>query len=114
MDSRTLTLRTGRDFTATRPALLETPGRLVKLLNECVSPLTQLSVGVRIGAENKLPSLCGCTIITSPYSYGHEVVGRLGVVGPVRMEYARMINVVNYVARLLEQALADAPRSALN
>jgi len=94
--------------------IFEEKSRLVKLLNECVSPLPQLSVGVRIGAENNLPSLRGCTIITSPYSYGHEVVGSLGVVGPVRMEYARMINVVNYVARLLEQALANAPGSALN
>jgi heat-inducible transcriptional repressor len=94
--------------------VFEEKGRLVKLLNECVSPMVQMSVGIRIGAENGLPSLRGCSIITSPYSYGHQVGGNLGVVGPVRMEYARMINVVNYVARLLEQALADAPRIALN
>ena len=94
--------------------VFEEKSRLVKLLNECVSPVPQPAVGVRIGAENSLPSLRGCAVITSPYSYDNQIVGSLGVVGPVRMEYARMINVVNYVARLLEQALADAPRNALN
>ena len=92
--------------------VFEEKSRLVKLLNECVLPTNQWPVGVRIGAENNWPGLRGCAVITSPYSCGREVAGSLGVVGPVRMEYARMINVVHYVARLLEQALADAPGSA--
>ncbi len=89
--------------------LFEEKSRLVKLLNECIA--TQPPIGVRIGAENGLPGLQGCAVITSTYSYGHQVMGSLGVVGPMRMEYARMINVVDYVARLLEQALANTPTS---
>ena len=94
--------------------VFEEKSRLVKLLSECVSPSAQALVGVRIGAENNWPSLRGCAVITSPYSYGNHVIGSLAVVGPMRIEYARMINVVDYIARLLEQVLADAPRSALN
>lgn len=86
--------------------------RLVKILNECVNQTAPQPVGVRIGAENSLPSLRGCAVITSHYSYGDQVVGSVGVVGSVRMEYARTIGIVNYVARLLEQALAEAPSAA--
>ncbi len=91
--------------------LFEEKSRLVKLLNECIATVAQPPIGVRIGAENSLPGLRGCAVITSTYSYGHQVVGSLGVVGPMRMEYARMISVVDYVARLLERALANAPTS---
>jgi heat-inducible transcriptional repressor len=94
--------------------IFEEKSRLVKLLNEVVAPARLLPVGVRIGTETHLPSLRGCAVITSRYSYGNQVMGSLGVVGPVRIEYARMINVVNYVARLLEQVLADTPRGAWN
>jgi heat-inducible transcriptional repressor len=87
--------------------VFEEKSRLVKILNECVAPSIPQPVGVRIGAENSLPSLRGCAVITSYYGFGDQVRGSLGVVGPVRMEYARMIGVVNYVARLLEQALAE-------
>jgi heat-inducible transcriptional repressor len=86
--------------------IFEEKSRLIKILNECVS---QQAVTIRIGAENSLPSLRGCAVITSFYSYGDRVVGSLGVVGPVRMEYQRTIGVVAYVARLLEQALTDIP-----
>lgn len=87
----------------------EEKSRLVKILNECVNQTAPQPVGVRIGAENSLASLRGCAVITSHYSYGDQIVGSLGVVGPVRMEYARTIGIVNYVARLLEQALTEAP-----
>lgn len=89
--------------------LFEEKGRLIKILNECVNPMTQRAVTIRIGAENNTPGLQGCSLITSYYGYDDHVIGSLGVVGPVRMEYARTISVVYYVARLLEQALADIP-----
>jgi heat-inducible transcriptional repressor len=89
--------------------VFEEKSRLIKILNECVGSTIQQAVTVRIGAENSLPSLHGCAVITSYYSYGDQVIGSLGIVGPVRMEYGRTIGVVTCVARLLEQALADNP-----
>jgi len=94
--------------------VFEEKSRLVKILNECVGQMALQPVAVRIGAENSLPSLRGCTVITSHYSCGDQIIGSLGVVGPVRMEYARTIGAVNYVARLLEQALSAVPGGALN
>jgi heat-inducible transcriptional repressor len=92
--------------------VFEEKNRLIKILNECLSPANLQSVTIRIGAENNLPSLRGCTVITSYYSYGDQVTGSLGIVGPVRMEYERTIGVVSYVARLLEQALIDTPNNS--
>ncbi|MBS1787011.1 MAG: heat-inducible transcription repressor HrcA [Acidobacteria bacterium] len=89
--------------------VFEEKSRLVKILTECLSNAPQQSVSIRIGAENSLPGLSRCAVITSHYGYDNQIVGSIGVVGPVRMEYARMIGIVNYVARLLEQALAEAP-----
>lgn len=89
----------------------EEKNRLIKILNECIapsSPETGQAVTVRIGAENGLPSLRGCAVITTYYGFDEQVIGSLGVVGPVRMEYARMIGVVKHVARALEQALAES------
>jgi len=96
--------------------VFEEKSRLIKILTECLgsdAPQPPQQVAIRIGAENSLPSLRRCAVITSHYGYGDQVVGSVGVVGPVRMEYARMIGIVNYVARLLEQALADAPDNAV-
>ena len=89
--------------------IFEEKNRLIKILNECLGAMTQQEVTIRIGTENSLPSLRGCTVITTLYSWGDDVIGSLGIVGPVRMEYARTISVVNYVARSLEQALAETP-----
>lgn len=89
--------------------VFEEKNRLIKILTECLSNAPQQPITIRIGAENSLPGLSRCTVITSHYGYENQIVGSIGVVGPVRMEYARMIGIVNYVARLLEQSLAEAP-----
>ena len=94
--------------------ILEEKSRLVRILNECLEARSVPPVRVRIGGENSLPELRGCTVITSNWSYGDQVLGSLAVVGPMRMHYARMINVVNCVARLMERALSGIPESALN
>ena len=94
--------------------MFEEKERLIKILNECVGHMVLQPVAIRIGAENTLPTLRGCAVITSYYSYGDQIIGSLGIVGSVRMEYARAIGAVNFIARLLEQALANAPASAFN
>jgi heat-inducible transcriptional repressor len=87
----------------------EEKSRLVKILNECMerdSPLIGRDVQVVIGRENITPSMQDCALITAPYRLGAgQVVGAIGVVGPMRIEYARMMSVVNYVARHIERIL---------
>jgi len=87
----------------------EEKSRLVKILSECVAR-NQTMTGVRvvIGREHVAPSMQSCALITASYRIGDgHASGTLGVVGPVRIEYARMMTVVNYVARLVERLLRD-------
>ena len=64
--------------------------------------------GVRIfiGSENKLFSLSGSSTIIAPYRDGAgQIVGVLGVIGPTRLNYARVIPTVDYAARIVSQML---------
>jgi heat-inducible transcriptional repressor len=69
----------------------------------------ELAEGVRIfiGSENKLFSLSGSSTIIAPYSDSSgRVVGVLGVIGPTRLNYARVIPMVDYTARVVSKLLA--------
>jgi heat-inducible transcriptional repressor len=64
--------------------------------------------GVRIfiGSENKLFSLSGSSLVVAPFrDTGDRVVGVLGVIGPTRLNYARVVPAVNYTAQLMTQLL---------
>ncbi len=88
----------------------EEKSRLVRILNECLEQPAGVSgtVHVSIGRENIRPFMQNCAVITAPYRFNPQdaqALGTLGLVGPVRMEYARMMALVEYTARLLEQTL---------
>jgi heat-inducible transcriptional repressor len=88
----------------------EEKSRLVKILNECVARDQPFAgdVQVIIGREHIAPSMQSCALITAPYRIGlGDATGALGVVGPMRIEYERMVAVVNYVARLIERMLRE-------
>jgi heat-inducible transcriptional repressor len=83
--------------------------RLLQILNECVDrdAPAQGEVQITIGSENRTRSLQHCSLISAPYRSGDgSAVGTLSVLGPTRMEYARMISVVSYVARVLERMMS--------
>jgi len=61
---------------------------------------------VKIGSENKRPELRGVSLVSSSYKIGDNTVGMLGILGPRRMEYARMMSLVEGVARIVNQMLA--------
>jgi heat-inducible transcriptional repressor len=68
------------------------------------------SIRVRIGQENEDEKLKDYTVITSAYSMG-TVTGSIGVIGPTRMQYARMIPLVDYVARAISEMFSHTHRS---
>lgn len=88
---------------------IEEKSKLVKILNECVSAETSIgNVQVVIGGENSADSLQNCTLITTPYQIGNNsVAGTLSVLGPTRIEYARMISIVSYIAKILEKLICE-------
>lgn len=93
----------------------EEKSRLIKILNECVSHETQTFPGdvhVVIGREHPTSSMQNCALITAPYRAGSDgSIGTLGVVGPMRIEYARIMAMVNYMARLIENRLSEQAAS---
>jgi heat-inducible transcriptional repressor len=62
-------------------------------------------VRVRIGEEAGLPELKAASLVTHVYRHGDRVVGVLGILGSKRMEYSRMMGLVDYVGRLVENQL---------
>lgn len=78
--------------------------RLVGLLNQCLE-----GPGVRawIGDDTDLTSELDFSLVASPYRAGDRVVGSLGIMGPSRMEYERVIPLVEFLAATLSEALAE-------
>jgi len=70
---------------------------------------TMLAQGVQIfiGVESELAGLEGLTAVTSPYGSEDHAVGALGVVGPTRMDYSKVIPMVDYTARLVGRILSE-------
>jgi len=64
-------------------------------------------VQIFIGGESGMEPLDGCSVIAAPYEVDGQVVGTLGVIGPRRMAYDRVIPIVDVTARLLSSALSQ-------
>jgi len=72
--------------------------------------LTQEGDGVRIfiGSENKLFSLSGSSLVVSPYmNSDRKIIGAVGVIGPTRLNYGRIVPIVDYTAQLVGKILSD-------
>jgi heat-inducible transcriptional repressor len=66
--------------------------------------------GVRIfiGSENKLFSLSGSSLVVSPYmNADRKIIGAVGVIGPTRLNYGRIVPIVNYTAQLVGKLVSD-------
>jgi heat-inducible transcriptional repressor len=82
---------------------LETKETMLKLLQATTSGE---GVKIFIGAENKLFSHSGCSLIVSPYkSQGARIAGAIGVIGPTRLNYGRVIPVVNYTSQIISKII---------
>jgi heat-inducible transcriptional repressor len=82
---------------------LETQKDVIELLSRAEG-----GEGVRIfiGSENKLFSLSGSSMITAPFRDGSQkIVGVLGVIGPTRLNYARVVPMVDYTAKVVSRIL---------
>ena len=83
---------------------LETKREVAELLGRA-----EQAEGVRIfiGSENKLFSLSGSSTIIAPYRDGTgRIVGVIGVIGPTRLNYARIIPMVDYTSKVVGKLLA--------
>jgi heat-inducible transcriptional repressor len=84
--------------------LFEQRSSLMSLLD-----ISNRAAGVRIyiGGESGIATLDECSVIAAPYAVDGEIVGSVGVIGPTRMAYERVIPIVDITARLLSSALSQ-------
>ncbi|MDR0934033.1 MAG: heat-inducible transcriptional repressor HrcA [Burkholderiaceae bacterium] len=86
--------------------LFEQKTELMKLLD--VSSRAS-GVQIYIGGDSRLLPMEDMSVVTAPYQVNGDIVGTLGVIGPTRMAYDRVIPIVDITARLLSSALSTSP-----
>ncbi|MBS0271153.1 MAG: heat-inducible transcriptional repressor HrcA [Proteobacteria bacterium] len=82
---------------------LDTQKELLELLDASIAAE---GVQIFIGSESSLFQLSGCSLIVSPYSTDNgRIVGAIGVIGPARLNYSRIIPMVDYTAKLISKTI---------
>ena len=84
--------------------LFEQKTTLMRLLDESSQAA---GVHIYIGGESQVVPFEELSIVSAPYEVDGQVVGTLGVIGPTRMAYDRMIQIVDITARMVGQALSQ-------
>ena len=82
----------------------EEKSRLIHILDRC---LDESGINVIIGTETPFQDIHDCSFVTRTYAYDDRTVGVLGVVGPKRMVYPRIMALVNYTANIVSQKLTN-------
>ncbi len=83
----------------------EEKSKIIDLLDKSMSAG---GVNIFIGSESELLDMESVSFVTSPYTSGGDILGTLGVIGPTRMDYSRIIPLVDYTAKLLSKMLEEA------
>ncbi len=97
----------GEDFHSTVFPVLEALEEHVVLLRLLSERESDEAITVRIGTENTMQSMSEASVLTAGYRSGSDEIGRIGLVGPTRMDYAANMAAVRAVARYLGRILAE-------
>ncbi len=82
----------------------EEKNRLIRILDKC---LENTGVHVLIGSETPFKDIRECSFVTHTYSYDNRTLGVLGVVGPKRMVYPRIMAIVDHTASVVSKILTQ-------
>lgn len=83
-------------------AVLESREKLAPLLSQTGG----VEFAVRIGPEINMPEFADCSVVTATYRVGNSTTGTMGIIGPTRMDYARVVSVLNYMGRTISDLLS--------
>lgn len=78
--------------------VLNTKEVLCELMNKSIE---NGGLKVRIGTENEIDEIKDCSLVTATYSINNEIIGSIGVIGPTRMEYSKVIASLNYIRKII-------------
>ncbi len=84
-------------------SLMETRDRLADI----ISQKGEMAFTVRIGPETGVPEMADCSIVTATYTTGTGQQGTIGVIGPTRMQYSRVIGIMNNIGKQLSELFGD-------
>ena len=65
-----------------------------------------MEFSIRIGPENDLPELSECSLVTATYKIQNDVTGTIGIIGPTRMNYGRVISVLDCISKAMSDILS--------
>jgi heat-inducible transcriptional repressor len=68
---------------------------------------------IQIGRENEIDSLKNCSLVTVTYKMGDKNLGSIGVIGPTRMQYSKVLSILHYMGRSLSEILTDVDGRSL-
>lgn len=83
-------------------SIFESKDRLASLLKRSGG----MEVVIRIGPENEMDELLDCSLVTATYKVGNHGKGTLGIIGPTRMDYRRVIMVMDYMGQVISNLLS--------
>lgn len=83
---------------------LEDPKNLKSIIDK---PSKDGTASITIGSENKFEQLHDCSLVTVNYSLGDKAVGKIGVIGPKRMNYAKVISALDCIASQIDKILYE-------
>ena len=81
-----------------------------EMLRDLLYNIPDNGIEVLIGRENELEEMKNCSIVFSTYSIGNKASGKIGVIGPTRMEYSKVITLVNTMAEVLGKIILELSR----
>lgn len=82
---------------------IETKDFLFKMLSEA----SKLEFTITIGNENESENMKDCSVVTATYKIGDESIGSMGVIGPTRMDYSKVLAVLGYMGKSLSEMLTN-------
>lgn len=77
------------------------------ILRELLNSLPSRNLDVIIGEENQLEAIKDCSMVTADYSLGGQSFGKLAILGPTRMEYPKVVAIVEFMSRVLSKVLQE-------
>jgi heat-inducible transcriptional repressor len=83
--------------------MLDEKASLCKMLFESIE---SGGISVRIGSENDMSGIQECSLITANYNIADMFIGSIGIIGPTRMEYPKVISSMKYIRRLMNEEVS--------
>ena len=79
-----------------------------EMLNKIINSISGTDLEIKIGQENEVEDIKNCSLVVATYYISNRAVGKIGVIGPTRMEYPRVISSVDVISDILGNLISKA------